>query len=216
MRLHPSRQPTGRRRHKHPRTLPSLLLPFTHNPHPLRLILPPVAKLRFRNRPTTVPHPPHALPHALPHNRHGLGPIPRDLHLQPRHPCIHLPFTQLAPVLRRPLHDVRQTQPVQPRHVAVFLRAAPPRRAARAVQQFPEQVRRVRVGVARGGGAETRVQAYEHADQVRAQGVDEVVFQVRVFARGSIAAGGGGGGGALGAFLPGRGLAGFFLDRGAV
>ena len=75
----------------------------------------------------------------------------------------------------------------EPGQVAVFLGPAAARRAAGAVEEFPEEVRGVRVRVAGCGCAQARVDADEDADEVRLEGVDELVCNVRVFARGCVA-----------------------------
>ena len=75
------------------------------------------------------------------------------------------------------------SQRIQPRQVAVFRGCASPRRAAGGVQELPEQVGGVGVGVAGGGGAEARVDANEDADEGGGERVDEVVGDVSVFAR---------------------------------
>jgi len=72
------------------------------------------------------------------------------------------------------------------------------------VEEFPEEVGRVVVGVACGGGAEAGVHADEDADEARGEGVGEVVDEVSVFAGGSVA-----GGSTFGLWFLGRGCRGF-------
>jgi len=71
------------------------------------------------------------------------------------------------------------------------------------VEEFPEEVGRVVVGVACGGGAKAGVHADEDADETRGEGVGEVVDEVGVFAGGSIA-----GGRTFGLWFLGRGCRG--------
>ncbi len=71
------------------------------------------------------------------------------------------------------------------------------------MEEFPEEVGRVVVGVACGGGAQAGVQADEDADETRGERVGEVVDEVGVFAGGSIA-----GGGTFGLWFLGRGYSG--------
>lgn len=55
------------------------------------------------------------------------------------------------------------------------------------MEEFPEQIARVIVGMACGRSANARVHTNEDADEVRCQGVGEVVSEVGVLAGRSIA-----------------------------
>lgn len=57
------------------------------------------------------------------------------------------------------------------------------------MEEFPEEVGRVVIGVACGGGAEARIHADEDADETRAERVGKVVDEMGVFGGGSIARG---------------------------
>ena len=70
--------------------------------------------------------------------------------------------------------------------VAVFKGFAKARRAAGGVEEFPEEVRRVGIGVTGRSGFQPRVDPDEDADQVGEQGVDEKVGEVSVLARGGM------------------------------
>lgn len=55
------------------------------------------------------------------------------------------------------------------------------------MHEFPEEIGRVGVSVTTGGGADTRVEADEQADEVWGDGVGEVVHEVGVLAWRSVA-----------------------------
>lgn len=57
------------------------------------------------------------------------------------------------------------------------------------MEELPEKIGRMVVGVACGGGTEARVHADEDADEARAERVGEVVDKVGIFAGGGIAGG---------------------------
>lgn len=120
-----------------------------------------------------MPDPPQALPDALPHHDDRLGPTHGHLAHQRLHALIHLLLAQLAAVPRRPRDDVGVAQPEQPGQLPILRRQAAARRAPAAVQQLPEEVRGVRVGVALERGADPRVQTHEDGDESRLEDVGQ-------------------------------------------
>ena len=55
------------------------------------------------------------------------------------------------------------------------------------MDEFPEQIGRVRVSMTTGGGADTRVEPDEQADEVWGDGIGQLVHDVGIFTRRSVA-----------------------------
>lgn len=134
------------------------------------LILPPITKLLLA-RLLPVPVRPNHLPNALADNAHRLGPELPNLRIQDGRARNLLRLAQLRGILGRPAHEVRVAHAVQPRQVPVLLGLQTAVREAGAVQELPEEVGGVRVGVATGGGCDAWVEADEDADEVGFQDV---------------------------------------------
>lgn len=116
---------------------------------------------------------PDSLPDTLADEADGLGPLGGDLGLEHGHARVHLGLAQHARVARRPLDDVGVADAVQLREPVRVAGRVPHRRDAGRVQQFPEQVRRVRVREPRRARHQAWVHSDEEEDQVRRDGVAE-------------------------------------------
>ena len=151
--------------------------------------------------------PPDALPYALAHDAHALGPPAAGLVLERRHAVVHLPLAQLSAVAAGSADNVGEAKAEELRHLPVLLGGAWPRGDAAGVEQLPEEVGGVGVGMAGAGGLDARVEADEEDEQVRGDGVGEQ-RQMGIGGRRSIGGAlalpldlgrrGGGAGGALG------------------
>ncbi|KAL2104428.1 hypothetical protein VUR80DRAFT_978 [Thermomyces stellatus] len=151
-----SREPTRARRNEHPRPRPLLAaVALIDGSKVLPLVLPPVLELRLRNR-LPLPDPPHALPDALAHEAHHLGPTPPRLLLQHADALVHLLLAKLRAAPARPRHNVGQAQGILLGHALVLVAGDQARGDAAAVEELPEEVRGVGVGVAGLRGLDAR------------------------------------------------------------
>lgn len=86
---------------------------------------------------------------------------------------VHFRPAQLGSVPGGSRNDVGEAEAVERRHGCVLVGVTPPGGDAARVEEFPEQIGRVGVGVAGQGGGDAGVEADEEDEEVRAERVGE-------------------------------------------